>query len=107
MHRGLPSEEEEKVDAEEEDDLEEDVAADRASLAFNNPSSSPLLKQAKQDVQNLNTEVYRTNTLCADSQKKYHFCWGEPFLVLILTTALSGAFVALLLFPLQPSLVCP
>lgn len=63
----------------------------------------PLLKQAQQNVGHLNTEVYRTNELCAEIQRKYSFRWGKPFLILILTTALSGTFVALFLFLMQTS----
>jgi len=63
----------------------------------------PLFKQAQQNVGHLNTEVYRTNELCAEIQRKYNFRWDKPFLILILTTALSGAFVALFLFLMQTS----
>lgn len=63
----------------------------------------PLLKQAQQNVGRLNTEIYRTNELCAEIQRKYNFRWDKPFLILILTTALSGTFVALFLFLMQTS----
>jgi len=64
---------------------------------------SSLLSQAKQDVGSLNSAVDRTNTLCEAIQKRYAFKWGKPFLILIISTALTGAFMGTGLFLMQTS----
>ena len=64
---------------------------------------SPLLKNAEQDVKRLEAAVNRTNTLCENIQKQYSFRWSRPFLILILSTSLTGAFLGLmLLFKTSP-----
>jgi hypothetical protein len=62
---------------------------------------SPLVKQAEADVSQLQVAVYQTNHVCNDIQKKYAFRWGKPFALLIISTALTGAFMGLMLYLMQ------
>lgn len=59
---------------------------------------SPLVKQAETDVRQLQGAVHQTNHVCNDIQKKYSFRWGKPFAILIISTALTGAFMGLMLY---------
>ncbi len=62
---------------------------------------SPLLKRAEEDVKSLNNAVNTTHALCQRIQQKYTFRWDKPFLILLITTALTGAFVGLSLLLMQ------
>jgi len=64
---------------------------------------APLLKRAEEDVLSLNNAVNTTNALCQSTQQKYAFRWSKPFLILMISTALTGAFVGLALFLMQTS----
>ncbi len=64
---------------------------------------APLFKRAEEDVKSLNNAVNTTNALCQRIQQKYTFRWDKPFLVLLITTALTGALVGLSLFLMHTS----
>ena len=62
---------------------------------------SPLMKRAEEDVSRLQLSVSKTNMLCSDIQQKYTFRWEKPFLILIVSTALTGALMGLMLYLMQ------
>lgn len=62
---------------------------------------SPLVKHSQQDVERLNVAVNNTNNLCHDIQKKYKFRWSRPWAILILSTALTSAFMGVMLYLMQ------
>ncbi len=49
----------------------------------------------------LHAAVNKTRVLCQDIQEKYNFRWGKPFLILIISTALTGALMGMTLFLMQ------
>lgn len=63
----------------------------------------PLVRKAEDDLKTLQMSVIQTTQLSEEIQRKYRLRWSRPFLMLFLSTSLSGAFVALALFLMQTS----
>lgn len=59
---------------------------------------SPLVKKAEENVNQLQRNVSKTNMLCHDIQEKYNFRWSRPWAILIISTALTGALMGLMLY---------
>lgn len=62
---------------------------------------SSFIGQAQRAVNQLNHTVQQTNMLCHEIQEKYALRWGKPFLILMIGTTLTGAFMGLGLFMMQ------
>ncbi|OJW51760.1 MAG: hypothetical protein BGO67_05440 [Alphaproteobacteria bacterium 41-28] len=64
---------------------------------------SPFIKSAEQDINSLNNAVSKAHSICQSIQEKYAFRWDKPFFTIIISTAMTGAFMSLILFLMQTS----